>query len=445
LSFASFEFLAFAAAVIALYGVLPTRGQNALLLLASYVFYGCWDWRFLGLIALSTAVDYVCARAMEARPERAARRPFLLVSLTTNLGLLGVFKYADFFAASAARGLAALGLPASSVTLDIVLPVGISFYTFQTLGYAIDVYRGRQRAERDPLLFALYVAYFPQLVAGPIERAGRLLPQLRGPRRPDADQIRRGLGLVLMGFFKKLVIADAAAPYVDALFADPGAHAGVDLWIGVQLFALQIYADFSGYSDIARGVSALLGIELCVNFRQPYLSANVSEFWRRWHVSLSQWLRDYLYIPLGGSRRGDARTRWNLLATMLLGGLWHGASWKFVAWGGLHGAYLAMLATFQLVAWTWIPFRAASFGDAASMVRGLSGGWGWPQPELALVLAGLTAAVLWVDLPAWRHDRELPWSGASPAWRRGLAYAAMFAAVSFVGESVAPRFIYFQF
>jgi alginate O-acetyltransferase complex protein AlgI len=339
--FNSFVFVLFLAIVLPVYYALSHRWQNRFLLVASYVFYGYWDWRFLGLLAISTVLDFALALLIAGTdsPRRKKRR--VALSVVVNLGILGFFKYFDFFVDSAAVLLESAGLQANLPMLRVVLPVGISFYTFQSMAYTIDVYRGIQPPTRNLLDFALYVAYFPQLVAGPIERASRLLPQIQSPRRVGQAQWERGAQLILWGYVKKVAIADGLAPYADAVFRDPSSFSGLSLWLGVYCFAVQIYCDFSGYTDIARGVSQLLGIELMENFRQPYLSRNITEFWRRWHISLSTWLRDYLYVPLGGNRRGPAMQYRNLMITMLLGGLWHGAAWTFVVWGGLHGLFLA--------------------------------------------------------------------------------------------------------
>ncbi|MFQ5554415.1 MAG: MBOAT family O-acyltransferase [Acidimicrobiia bacterium] len=468
--FNSYEFAVFFAAVLALYWSLPKRYQNPVLLVASYVFYGAWDWRFLGLIWLSTITDFLVARRIETTAAPPLRRRLLLLSVMVNLGILGAFKYAGFFVESFAGLLDGLGLAANRPVLDVVLPVGISFYTFQTLGYTIDVFKGRLPAERRLGVFALYVAFFPQLVAGPIERARRLLPQLGAPRTaPSTERITEGAGLIVIGLFKKVVIADGLAPIVNDVFADAGSASGLALLFGVYAFALQIYGDFSGYSSIARGTAKLLNIELMVNFRQPYLSKNITEFWRTWHISLSTWLRDYLYIPLGGNRTGVSRTYRNLMATMLLGGLWHGASWTFVVWGGLHGLYLAVhrsrgrrdrpveprpfgvgdvlpaLATFHLVGLAWIFFRAETFSQAFEVLRGIAG-WregsvGFEAFWLVLVLG---AASLFLDL-AQRNGRSatiLP--PLAPATRGAFVGLVLVAVLVFSGETPVP-FIYFQF
>jgi alginate O-acetyltransferase complex protein AlgI len=468
--FNSFEFALFFPAVLILYWTVPRRWQNPLLLVASYVFYGAWDWRFLGLLLLSTVTDYFVALRLEREQARAQRRRLLGVSLAINLGVLAFFKYFDFFVGSAAGVLNSLGLNADHTTLRIVLPVGISFYTFQSLAYAIDVYREKAPTEHRFATFALYVAYFPQLVAGPIERSQRLIPQLsRSRSHPTYEQIRSGAFLILLGLFKKIAIADALAPYVDRAFSNAATAGWLELLIGVYAFAIQIYGDFSGYSDIARGCSRLLGIELMINFDQPYLSRNVTNFWRTWHISLSSWLRDYLYIPLGGNRKGASVTYRNLIVTMLLGGLWHGAGWTFVAWGGLHGLYVAAhrrfrttaqkgatdpleprdivpaFLTFQLVCLAWIFFRAETFGHAFDVLTGiLTLRPGAPDlAALALLVIG-GSIVLRIDLlqrNAGSHTVAVGWKPVA----RGATYALLLLGiVVFSGPQRIP-FIYFQF
>ena len=352
--FNSLVFPIFLLITLGLYYCLAHRWQNVLLLIASAVFYAWWDWRFLGLLYFVIAVNYFAGLAIAkyrvAAPDPAAvqstrygmvqgtvngrgGRVALWLALGISLALLGFFKYFNFFADSAVRTLNALGFDASPFTLQILLPVGISFFTFQAIAYTIDVYWGRETAQKNFWLFALYVSYFPQLVAGPIERSTHLIPELRKRRVVTSPMFYSACQLILIGYFKKVFIADGVAPMVTRCFTEADLS-GLALLCGMYLFALQIYGDFAGYTDIARGVSRLFGIELCLNFRQPYFSANITEFWRRWHISLSSWLRDYLYIPLGGSHNGPTRTYLNNMITMLLGGLWHGANWTFVVWGG---------------------------------------------------------------------------------------------------------------
>ena len=336
-------FFGFLCLVLPLYFMSRHRQQNRILLFASYVFYGWWDYRFLVLLLLSTVVDFVCGKKISRSDDPRYKRRFLLISLATNLGCLGFFKYFNFFADSMAELLSSVGFNADFPTLQIILPVGISFYTFQSLSYTLDVYRGKCKSTDDFIDFALYVSFFPQLVAGPIERSSHLLPQVQSPRKFVQADVLDGIGLMALGFVKKLVIADRLAPIVDAAFQGntlPYQNAGS--WVFIYAFAFQIYGDFSGYSDIARGISKVLGFDLMVNFGKPYLVSNPPAFWQNWHISLSTWLRDYLYIPLGGNRKGPARTYINLLITMFLGGLWHGAGWAFVLWGVYQGMILVI-------------------------------------------------------------------------------------------------------
>ncbi len=472
--FNSVEFAVFLPLVFILYWTVLRKRQNALLLVGSYIFYGWWDWRFLGLILISTVTDFFVAKAIENSEDDGRRRLFMYTSVAVNLGILGFFKYFNFFIDSAAETIESVGLNPNLPTLSILLPVGISFYTFQTLGYTIDVYRRKMTASRNPLAFAVYVAYFPQLVAGPIERASRLLPQIERLRvRLTSPELRSGLYLILIGLFKKVVIADGLAPMVNEAFGRSGSGDWVRLLFGIYAFALQIYGDFSGYSSIARGTSRLLGIELMENFRQPYLSRNITHFWRTWHISLSTWLRDYLYITLGGNRKGRIFTYRNMMLTMLLGGLWHGAAWTFVVWGGLHGLYLAAhrslrhrspkaaddpftwndlvptLVTFHLVGLSWIFFRADSFTQAWEYLTGIVTLRGGLPDMIALgdmlsLLVPLGLASLVIDL-AQRQGRSqlaiLQW----PVVQRGLAYGVMLVAlIVFTGSGTVP-FIYFQF
>ncbi|MEI6178650.1 MAG: MBOAT family O-acyltransferase, partial [Verrucomicrobiota bacterium] len=339
--FNSIVFLIFLAVVLSLYYRLKHRSQNIMLVIASYVFYGWWDWRFLGLLLFTTLFDFWCALRLEAEPDPTRKKWFLAFSMAMNLTVIGFFKYFNFFAGSLERLLQAIGWRADLPTLHILLPVGISFYTFLSMSYTIDVYRGHLKAVRKPLDFMLYVSFFPHLVAGPIVRAKDLLPQCRNPRVPNQDQIINGIWLCLLGYFKKVVIADRLSPLVDWGFSSGHTpfHDGTS-WLVLYAFAFQIYGDFSGYSDIARGLAKLMGFEFVHNFKAPYLSRNPAEFWRNWHISLSVWLRDYLYIPLGGNRYGTLRTFRNLMITMILGGLWHGAGLAYLAWGLFHGILL---------------------------------------------------------------------------------------------------------
>lgn len=466
--FVELRFFVFFAVAFATYWLLPRNAPRKVWLLGcSYFFYAAWDWRFLSLILLSTAIDYMVGIRLGERTDPRARRRWVCVSLAGNLAILGSFKYFNFFAASLADLGAALGLPLSFTTLDIVLPVGISFYTFQTMSYSLDIYRGKLRPTRNLLDVALFVGFFPQLVAGPIVRAREFLPQLASRRSPETVEARRCLVLFLVGFVKKACIADNLAPYVDAYFSDPDAYTAAASWTALLSYAAQIYCDFSGYSDMAIGCAGLLGYRLRDNFAAPYLAGNIAEFWRRWHMSLSSWLRDYLYIPLGGSRGGKLFTYRNLMLTMLLGGLWHGASWNFVVWGGMHG--LALIAhreashrlagaarleplaralgpvlTFYWVCVTWIFFRAPGFSTAWQIFRSFVLLRSPGSAELGVGLVGVLAALLVLHVLAYRRDFARRWN-RMPSFLFASAYGAAFAAALTLVPMGHRPFIYFQF
>lgn len=470
--FNSWEFAGFFAVVYALYLVLPFRPQSIMLLGASWVFYGCWDWRFLFLLLFSTVVDYWVGRSIE-NAEGQSRRRLVLVSILVNLTFLGIFKYYNFFASSAVDLLGMIGVKANLPFLKVILPVGISFYTFQAMAYTIDVYRGQARACRDFITFALYVAYFPHLVAGPIQRTDDLLPQLLVPRRITYENIASGAVLVLIGLVRKVAIADLAAPWVDRAFNQPELQSSGVLLFGVVMFAVQIYGDFAGYTDIARGVSRMMGIELIENFRRPYFSSSVQEFWTRWHISLSRWLRCYLYIPLGGNRGPTWFVCRNLMLTMLLGGLWHGASWTFVIWGLIHGLalivhrtwsngrgrpetpepalrrwakwFLSWALTMLVVGVAWVFFRAASFQTACQLLVGIVR-WhgGWPPVMDLLLAAYAVALLLLIDIPQavtgeQEAVRRWPW------YWQGCFYAVLMLSLAILRSMVSAPFIYFQF
>jgi len=394
--FHSLDFLAFFVAFVAIYWALPQRGQNVLLFVGSYFFYGYVHPWFLILIATSTVIDYCAARGMEAWPRH--RRRFLWLSVISNFGMLGFFKYFNFFVENVAGVLAAFGLTVHEPTLRILLPVGISFYTFQAMSYTIDVYRGELHARRSLLDLAVFVSFFPHLVAGPIQRASFLLPQVESTRRFSAEKARSGFVLICWGFFKKLVIADNVGVVANKVFAlsDPTFYI---LWAGVFAFAIQIYADFSAYTDIARGTSRWLGFELTENFAHPYLARSPTDFWRRWNISLSSWFRDYVYIPLGGSRGGAWLWARNILATFLLSGLWHGASWNYVLWGLYHG--LLLLVTQLAGRWT-VPGRQVGkwvlLPQIAAMFVLTNIGWLlFRETELAAIVRDLRLSPLGVS------------------------------------------------
>jgi alginate O-acetyltransferase complex protein AlgI len=473
--FNSWLFPPFLVAVLALYFGLgrlpPARAlQNLLLLGASYFFYACWDWRFLGLLLLSTTVDWTLANLIAREPSRAGARRWVACSVAVNLLFLGFFKYFNFFVDSADLLLQRLGFEPLGLHLRVILPVGISFYTFQSISYIVDVYRGELQPAKNPLDFALFVAFFPHMVAGPIMHSRDLLPQMQNERRVTLQHWREGLWLMLLGFFKKMVVADNLAPIADAVFDQPSAPSAGALVVAVYAFAYQIYCDFSGYTDIARGVAKLLGFELMLNFDRPYLALNPSDFWRRWHISLSTWLRDYLYVPLGGNRGGRLLTYRNLMLTMLLGGLWHGAAWNFVLWGAYQGLLLvvhrlcvqewklissdgparrlaARVVTFHAVCYGWLLFRATSLEQVASfsgtLLSGAGGLLAVSGPALAL-LALLVCALWSVEL--WVRNADDP--RRSPLWQAGLgplACALLLLAVLVLTPPGTRSFIYFQF
>ena len=462
--FNSLHFLVFLPVVVFGYFSLWKQTYRRLLLLAaSYYFYAVFSIPLVGLLLLSTVVDYTCARVIFASTEPFVRRAALATSLVVNLGLLFFFKYADFLSLSV---LSLAGIQPWPV-FDLVLPMGISFYTFQTMAYTIDVYRGHTEPDHDFLDVALYVAFFPQLVAGPIMRAGDLMPQFKVRKSVSHDRMLSGLNLVLWGLAKKMFFADPLGYFVNDIYDHHSAYSGVALLMATYGFALQIYFDFSAYTDIARGAGRILGIELTENFRAPYLAVSIRDFWRRWHISLSFWLRDYLYISLGGSRKGTVRTYVNLYATMLLGGLWHGAAWTFVIWGALHGSYLVIerltgidlrrpsemgwvemvarqVFTFHLVCLAWVFFRADSFAQATEIcvriitnVPGKVSSFG----PLLMVVALVAFQAARLKLPGI-SDRAIE---RYPGTVRRFAYIAYAALAIAIAGSKSPEFIYFQF
>lgn len=399
--FNSLEFILFLPIVFYLYWALRRRVriQNLFVVIASYLFYGWWDWRFLLLIAFTTLCSYTSGILMERFRERKGVPKLICISnITLNLGILFLFKYFNFFAESLISLLTAIGIQAHPTTLSLILPVGISFYTFQAIGYTIDVYKEKIPAARDSIAFFAFISFFPQLVAGPIERASRLYPQFLRQRSFDYQQAVSGCRRILWGFFKKIVIADGAAEIVNAIFGNAAAYNASTLWVGAVLFTFQIYGDFSGYSDIAIGTARLLGINLMKNFDKPYLSKSIPEFWRRWHISLTTWFRDYIYFPLGGSRCSKAKCLRNTMIVFLLSGLWHGADWTFVAWGLYHALFfiprllsgrkenghtrfplLSVGVTFLIVTIGWVLFRADNLSAAFIFLKGMvCGGGGMP-------------------------------------------------------------------
>jgi D-alanyl-lipoteichoic acid acyltransferase DltB (MBOAT superfamily) len=477
--FNSIDFWIFFPIVLVLYWTVTQRSlrwQNILLLVSSYYFYGSWDVRFLGLLAFSTALDYVSGLLIQAGPSPARKRLWLILSVGINLSLLGLFKYYNFFAESFASFTASLGLDLHPTLIAVVLPVGISFYTFHGLSYVFDIYHGRIRPVRNVVEYALFVSFFPLLVAGPIERATHLLPQLQRPRRFEASRAADGLRQVLWGMFKKVVIADNCAEQVDLIF---GAHAdlsGSTLLLGAVLFAFQIYGDFSGYSDIALGTARLMGIELLQNFSFPYFSRDIAEFWRRWHISLSSWFRDYLYVPLGGSRGGTAMRVRNTFIIFLVSGFWHGANWTFVIWGALNALYflpllltqsnrqhlgivaegrllpsfkelIQVLSTFLLTCLAWVFFRAKDVGEAIGYLSGLFDRSLFTLPSMDN--SNLPYLLLFFMAVEWKgREGRYGLERIGLAWLRPVRwsfYALLLAMMALFMRTEEAPFIYFQF
>ena len=474
--FNSFIFLFFLTLVIPLYFILPRNYRKYFLILASYFFYGYWDWRFCSLLLTSTIVDFYVSKYIDKTDNPARKKVWLMLSIFTNLGILGFFKYFQFFVDSVSPVAGIFGGNLDYLHMNIILPVGISFYTFQTMSYTIDVYRGNLKPTDSFADFSLFVSFFPQLVAGPIERAAHLLPQIKIMNKPTREQVNTGIILIITGMFKKVMIGDTTGRIVDNIFANPGYYKSDELLFALLLFSIQIYADFSGYSSIARGTARLFGIELMKNFEQPYLSTNITEFWRRWHISLSTWLRDYLYIPLGGNRKGKLRTDINLMLTMLLGGLWHGANWTFVIWGGLHGIYLIIhklilrgkeiksrfeytsfkslvifslkvLVTFALVLIAWLFFRAEGLPQAFMIFGKFVQ---WQNGEFTVRFARITGIFMFIIILSdfleyyTRKHSFMVLVRTVPA-RYAVLSAFLIITLIYMFQSEPLPFIYFQF
>jgi D-alanyl-lipoteichoic acid acyltransferase DltB (MBOAT superfamily) len=491
--FNSTQFIVFFPLVGALHFLLPQRLRWALLLIASHFFYMSWEPGYVVLLMASTGTAYA-GGLLIAHTAGRRRAWWLAAGLGINFGLLFFFKYYNFFSGALRPLLTSLGIDSSLPASRFLLPLGISFYTFQACSYLIDVYRGKQAAERHPGLFALYVSFFPQLVAGPIERAGNLLPQFRaracaGERHQfDYDSATNGLKLMAWGFFKKIAIADRLAVVVDQVYGQPGNYGGPALAIATVCFAFQIFCDFSGYTDIAIGCARVLGFRLMNNFQRPYFAASVADFWRRWHISLTTWFRDYVYIPLGGNRVGEGRWRIDIAAVFLLSGLWHGANWTFLAWGAIHAVYiivgkltmpmrerlsaslgltraprvhhaLRVVSTFALVCFAWVFFRARSVGDAWRIVGGLASGWGavldparlyevvrsmGVLPRELAVMAALVAVLETVHV-FQAKGMTLDWLSRRPLPVRWVLYSALIWAIVIFGVFRQKEFIYFTF
>ncbi|WP_052592227.1 MBOAT family protein [Aureispira sp. CCB-QB1] len=474
--FNSIDFALFLPTVFALYwSIKNVRIQNGLIVLASYFFYGWWDWRFLSLILFSSLVDYSIGIQLKEEASEWKRKLYLWLSIGVNLGFLGFFKYYNFFLDNFVTAFSFFGKTLAVDRLDIILPVGISFYTFQTLSYSIDVYKRKLEPTKDFIAFTAFVSFFPQLVAGPIERATKLLPQFYQPRQFEYDKAVDGLRQILWGFFKKVVIADSCAVTANLIFNNSGDYSGSTLALGAILFTFQIYGDFSGYSDIAIGTARLFGFDLMKNFAFPYFSRDIAEFWRRWHISLSTWFRDYLYIPLGGSRGGTAMKVRNTFIIFLVSGFWHGANWTYIVWGLLNAIYflpllltnnnrnnlemvaqgrwlpsakevLGMLTTFALTVLAWIFFRASSIEHAFSYIAGLCSVSLLTIPEVKPITTIVMVLIFLV----------IEWGGREGAyaleklglkWQRPLRllfyYVLGLTVLLFSGQR--QEFIYFQF
>lgn len=467
-------FLQFFAAFLLLFYVVRNHltARNVLIVIASYVFYGAWDYRFLALLAFSSVFDFYIGLRLDRLTDPLERKRLLIASVSLNLAILGFFKYYNFFIDSFAELSRTIGFQPNLPTLQIILPVGISFYTFQSMSYALDVYRRELPATRNLIHFLAYVSFFPQLVAGPIERARHLLPQFAETRVITVPMLREGIWLCMWGMFKKVVIADNLAPLVEMVYGHES-PAGLMVVLATIAFALQIYGDFSGYSDIARGTALILGFDIMLNFNLPYTACSMREFWQRWHVSLSTWLRDYLYIPLGGNRLGPTRTRINLLITMLLGGLWHGARWNFVLWGLWHGLALiagrgtpkgptssansdqsaahrafrplGWLATISVVVYGWLLFRAESFRHIVTLHSAFTN-WHLPMYTINYVLCLLvfTSPLALMEILQRRAQGPL----TPLTWRPtilGIVQGLLLISILIFWEKDKVPFIYFQF
>jgi len=480
--FNSVDFALFLPLVFLVYWFVTSKSlrlQNLFILLASYFFYGCWDYRFLGLILFSTVVDYTIGLKLK-ESEGTMRRYYLYTSLFVNLGLLGVFKYYNFFIDSFSDAFSIMGYDFNPSRLNIILPVGISFYTFQTLSYTIDVYKRKLEPDTNFISFAAFVSFFPQLVAGPIERASNLLPQFHRERTFDYSNAKDGLRQILWGLFKKVVIADNCAHFVDIIFNNSADQSGSNLVLGAVFFAFQIYGDFSGYSDIAIGTAKLFGFNLMKNFAFPYFSRDIAEFWRRWHISLSTWFRDYLYIPLGGSRKGKWMSIRNVFIIFIVSGFWHGANWTFILWGALNALFilpllvtnrnranlevvakgkllpsirelLHMLLTFGLTVFAWVFFRAESIGHAFSYIDGVftKSLFSIPAlPEMREVATLLILLAFFIIVEWFQREEEFGLATLGASLYRPLRWGMYSGIIFLIGmfmQTEETPFIYFQF
>lgn len=469
--FNTIDFVIFLPIVIFLYFLIPYKYRWILLLAASYYFYMSWNVKYIFLIIISTIIDYVSALLMERLPNRRSRIPLLILSLTTNLGLLFFFKYFNFLSENLNVFLDKISIHQDVPMMNFLLPVGISFYTFQTLSYTIDVFYGRQKAEKHLGHFALYVSFFPQLVAGPIERFSRLSPQLKAKHNFSWDNLMHGLRLILYGLFIKMVIADNLSGIVDQVYSNPEIFSTLDILTGIFLYSFQIYSDFYGYSIIAIGSALIMGIKIMDNFKTPYLAKNIAEFWQRWHISLSTWFRDYLYYPLGGNKVKKFRWVLNILAVFLISGIWHGANWTFIIWGGIFGLFymlekainslfkydkthspfslghiLLALKTFILVSFIWVFFRSQSFDEAINMFRLLFQNTDLPSTQLMIPVSIWVFILLFILSDILMYNKRFDtWLDNFPFVIRWMFYGILiFSIIVFAGVDNFP-FIYFQF
>ncbi|WP_426486650.1 MBOAT family O-acyltransferase [Flavobacterium sp. 2] len=475
--FNSIDFAIFLPIIFILYWLIGKKSlqyQNILLLVSSYFFYAFWDWRFLFLLVFSTLLDYFTGLKMQNTSNSVTKRNWFWISVSINLGFLGIFKYYNFFADSFARAISHFGLQVNPWTLKVILPVGISFYTFHGLSYVIDIYKNRIKAEESFINYSVFVSFFPLLVAGPIERATHLLPQIKQKRKFDYLQAIDGLRQILWGLFKKVVIADSCAVYANSIFNDSDGYSGSTLLLGAVFFAFQIYGDFSGYSDIALGVARLLGIDLLKNFSFPYFSRDIAEFWRRWHISLSSWFKDYLYIPLGGSKGGMWKTIRNTFIIFIVSGFWHGANWTFIAWGFLNALFimpsiifktnrnnldiaaqgkilpsfkefLSILITFGLTVFAWIFFRSESIRHAYHFIAKIFSQTLFTKPEILpkklMLIILLFMIIEWLGRENEFALSKLPIKSKAIRW--GFYYILVITILYFSGSE--QQFIYFQF
>ncbi len=468
--FNSLIFVPFVLIVLGLYYSMPFRWQNWMLLIASCIFYGCWDWRYLILLLFSTSIDFIVGQKLHDAHSPVVKKKLLLFSCVVNLSILGFFKYFNFFIDSASYMLSVLHLGKLGAHVTVLLPVGISFYTFHAMSYTIDIYRDKLNPIRNFADYMLFVLYFPQLVAGPIARASLLIPQVANPRKIKRSQIAEGIWLIFWGYIKKCLIADNLAPVANLVFEAKHIPNGVQCLLAIYAFAIQIYCDFSGYTDIARGLGKVMGFELSLNFNLPYIACNPPEFWQRWHISLSSWLRDYLYIPLGGNRKGTFMTYRNLVLTMVIGGLWHGAAWHFVLWGAYHGLILVLhrlifgkkadkgvpasalnknlsrICMFHLTCFGWLLFRVRDVSQLTESLHSLTSRLVLDASAVTMLSSLVLFGGILAVMELWIQNSDDP--RKRPMWNMGLGPVAV-TILALLFMLLYPQsqqaFLYFQF